>query len=111
MVIQRAILLAVLGVKAVALLHLAPAEEVLHGSREPAVAIEVDVKQQVGVAIALYVKRHVVIYLVHRQPHIERLHLLSVLQYADIGVVLTLLDRQQQILILHHHALQGVALA
>ena len=47
MVILRAEALAVLGVEGVALLHLLPAQEVLHGSGEAAVAVEEDVEYDV----------------------------------------------------------------
>ena len=45
MMVCGAEFLAIGGIKGVALFHLAPAEEILHCSRETAVAMEEDVEQ------------------------------------------------------------------
>ena len=99
------------GIEGVALLHLLPAEEVLHGTREATVTIEGDVQQQVFRTEALDIQGHVVVHLIDGKSDIQRLHLLSLYQHTDIGIILSLLHRQQQIVVPHLHPLHGMTLS
>ena len=111
MVIGRAEFFAVGGVKIIALLHLSPAQKVLHGSRKATVTMEEDVQQHLAGTEALDVQWHIVIYFVDGQAHVQFLYLLVVGQHLDGGIVLPLLYRQQQIFVAYFHALHGVTLS
>ena len=72
--------------------------------------MEEDVEQYLAGTKALDIQGDIVVYLVDSQPNVQFLNLLTVHQHLDGGIVLTLLHRQQQILVCHSHALHGVAL-
>ena len=108
---QRAILFAVRRVELVALLHLLPASEVFHSPGEAAVAVEGDVEQHVGSVEAPDVQWHVVVHPVYGQLHVQRLHLVVVHQHANARIVLSLLHRQQQVVLVHLHPLHGMVAA
>ena len=105
------IFLTVGSVEGVALLHLLPAEEVLHGTGETTVTVERDVQQQLFRAIALDIQGHVIVHLVNGKSHVQRLDLLSFYQHTDVGIVFPLLYGQQQIATVHLYPLHGVTLS
>ena len=111
MVVLRTVLLTVFRVEGVALLDFAPAQEVLHGTRKAAVAVELHVQQQLLGTEVLQLQRHIVIHLVNSQLGIERHDLLVIYQHLDGCNLLALLNRQQQEFLLYLHALHGVTLA
>ena len=111
MVIGGTEMLAVAVVERVGHPHLTPADKVLDGTGGAAVAMEGDVDQHLLVAETLDVEGHVVVYLVHREAHIEGLHLLVVHDNAHIGVLLFLLHGQQEVLACSVNPQHGVVFA
>ena len=108
-------LLAVGSVEGVALLHLLPAHVALHGTRSAAVAVERDVEEE-GVGRGGFcvessqVEGHIVVHLVDSQFGVERLHLLTIHDDADVGILLALLNGEQQVAALRGQAQHGVFL-
>ena len=94
MVISWAELLTIGRVEGVALLHILPAEEVLHGTSKSAITIERNIEQQFFLAETVDVQGYIVVHLIYCEAHVQRLHLLTVSQYADVSIVLTLLNGQ-----------------
>ena len=106
-VIQRTETLAVAGVKRVRILHLAPAGQLRQGPLRAAVATEEDVEQ----LTALQLQWHKVVYLVHRQPYVQRLYDVVLFHYADGRYLGLLLHGQQQIALALLQAKHGMAVA
>ena len=109
--VLRAEPFAVCRIKLIALLHLAPAEEIFHGTRKAAIAVECDVQQQFLRTKTLNVQGYIVVHLVHCQAHVQRLHLLSCHNHADVGIFFSLLYWQEQIAVSDLNLPDGVALA
>ena len=111
MMIDGTILLTIGCIKGIALFHLTPAEEVFHGTGKATVTMERDIEQQFLFTKAADIQRHIIVDLVHRQLHIESLHLPVIGNHLDTCVFLTLLNRQQQILAAHLHLFHRMILA
>ena len=103
--------LTVCRIEVAALLHVFPADEILHGTCETTVSVESDVEQQVFLSEALDVEGYVIVYLVYCQTNVQRLYLLVVSQHAYVRVILSFLYGQEQIAIFYLHALHSVAFA
>ena len=73
--------------------------------------MERDIEQQFLFTKAADIQRHIIVDLVHRQLHIESLHLPVVGNHFDTRIVLTLLNRQQQIMAADLHLFHGMILA
>ena len=97
MVIGGAEFLSIGRIEDIRLLHFLPAEEVLDGACGAAVAVEVDIKEHVLAAKALYVEGHEIVDFVGGQFHIERLCDIVVDDDPDVGNLLPLLYREQQV--------------
>ena len=69
-VVDRTEVLAVRGVESVGILHLSPASKLTHSALLAAVSVEFDIQQ----ASTLQFVRHIIVYAVNGQLHVEALH-------------------------------------
>ena len=95
----RTILLAILHIESIGELHLLPASEGIQ-SFLAIIAIDMDIESQaLQTGKLIHIERHVIIYVVFSQLHIEGFHLLVVGNHLNIGYLCIFLHRKQETLL------------
>lgn len=95
----RTILLAILRIERIRELHVLPASEGVQ-TLLAIIAVYMDIESQaLQTGKLIHIERHVIIYVVFSQLHIEGFHLLVVGNHLDVGNLRTLLHREQETLL------------
>lgn len=94
-----AILFTILHIERIRELHVLPASEGVQALLA-IIAVYMDIESQaLQTGKLIHIERHVIIYVVFSQLHIEGFHLLVIGNHLDVGHLRTLLHREQETLL------------